>query len=361
MKAGEFADRGKYEDISKVIIFASHNILSPEITPQGYALLKLMQSYLELDMFMSLKLHTETTIARGREELLIFNNLLQEYKPFNVLKNWNVPKGHTHQHAFNDIENKGVTQNYNTKLGKKKNAPLKILKVNEADLIANMIRDALDHLDDFTETQRNLNEPSDDHEKSSNNLLHVSLGSALQPCSLREIEAKHVDTSGFEQLHIKIGQRLTRILEKNIRISKEERIQVYQMMRVRYETKTNWEQQVDILQADKDWHIFTQLLLIFGIVVDGTEHHLALILPYDEPVTHRSAALRSRDKDLRFTCVRSRHGTNSAVISVNSVVRGALFIQDYGGFPDDYLVFEVVDDDMWWRMKSLTLITKAQL
>ncbi|KAJ3500219.1 hypothetical protein NLJ89_g9890 [Agrocybe chaxingu] len=350
----EFADGGKYEDISKIVVFASHNILSPEITPRGYTLLKLMRSYLELDMFMSLKLHTETTIAHGRKELLVFNDLLQKYKPFNALKNWNFPKGHTHQHAFDDIENKGVTRNYNTKLGEKKNVPLKvqykfhtnfkdvapqILKVNEADLIANMIRDALDHLNDFTETQRNLNEPSGNDKKSSNELLHISLGSALQPSSLGEIEAKHVDTSGFEQLHIKIAQRLTRILEKNVRIAKEKTIQVYQMMRVRYETKTDWEQRVDILrvnpsfhhreqhdfvlvQVDKGRYIFAQLLLIFGIVVDEAPGNEELLLDQIRSLQAELADLKGKysaatselsDFKLAATATKGRHQKGAAI------------------------------------------------
>ena len=40
-------------------------------------------------------------------------------KPKKGVKNWNFPKIHTHRHAFDDIEAKGVTRNYNTKPNKK--------------------------------------------------------------------------------------------------------------------------------------------------------------------------------------------------------------------------------------------------
>ncbi|KAF9470064.1 hypothetical protein BDN70DRAFT_770837, partial [Pholiota conissans] len=60
MKAGEYTDGRKYEDMSKIIVFASHNILSE--TDRGYLLLQLIRSYLELDMYASLTMHTDRTL-----------------------------------------------------------------------------------------------------------------------------------------------------------------------------------------------------------------------------------------------------------------------------------------------------------
>lgn len=93
----EFADGSKYEDISKVssvtpllrwqvviiyqiIVFAAHNILSKNVSKEGFHLLKLIRSYLELDMYVSLTVHTESTIAAGRAELLVFERLLHVSK-----------------------------------------------------------------------------------------------------------------------------------------------------------------------------------------------------------------------------------------------------------------------------------------
>ena len=57
---------------TKIIVFALHNIFTREKTARGYLLLKLMRSYLELDMYASLTVHTESTIRDGREELLTY-------------------------------------------------------------------------------------------------------------------------------------------------------------------------------------------------------------------------------------------------------------------------------------------------
>jgi hypothetical protein len=40
-------------------------------------------------------------------------------------KNWNFPKAHTHHHVFDDIKNKGVTRNFNTKPDEKAHRLLK--------------------------------------------------------------------------------------------------------------------------------------------------------------------------------------------------------------------------------------------
>jgi hypothetical protein len=92
---GEFADGTKFEDLSKVrtkfistteitkfklyqvLIFASHHILTQVQCPIGFLLLKLLRSYLELDMYASLTVHTDVTIALAKEELLRFNDVLQ--------------------------------------------------------------------------------------------------------------------------------------------------------------------------------------------------------------------------------------------------------------------------------------------
>lgn len=51
--------------------------MTPEVSEQGYLLLELTRSYLELDMFAGLTVHTDETIARAEKELLTFAEVLQ--------------------------------------------------------------------------------------------------------------------------------------------------------------------------------------------------------------------------------------------------------------------------------------------
>ena len=53
------------ENSTQIIIHASAHVLTEEISKSGFALLCLMHSYLELDMFSSLIMQTESTLERG--------------------------------------------------------------------------------------------------------------------------------------------------------------------------------------------------------------------------------------------------------------------------------------------------------
>ena len=91
-------------------------------------------------MYTGFYVHTMETIAAGENALEVFADLMKVYHPvFNTFtncylsyliyqtyntickgsdddsKDWNIPKMHTHVHAFPDIMAKGVTVNYDTK------------------------------------------------------------------------------------------------------------------------------------------------------------------------------------------------------------------------------------------------------
>jgi len=89
-----FSDARKYEDILKVhfpfkihmilkfnhmqmVIFATHNIITHSEHPGGYLLLKVLRSYIALDMFSAFEVHTAVTIAAGHKELLHFSKALK--------------------------------------------------------------------------------------------------------------------------------------------------------------------------------------------------------------------------------------------------------------------------------------------
>jgi hypothetical protein len=63
--------------IFQIVIYGAHNILTEESSEEGYLVLRIIRSYLELDMYASLTIHMETTIAAGREELLRYSDLIK--------------------------------------------------------------------------------------------------------------------------------------------------------------------------------------------------------------------------------------------------------------------------------------------
>lgn len=60
-------------------MFVLHNIFE-EGTP-GYLLLKALRSHIEVDIYASLQVHTEATIASGREKLAYFYKLMEVSPP----------------------------------------------------------------------------------------------------------------------------------------------------------------------------------------------------------------------------------------------------------------------------------------
>lgn len=61
----------------QIVIFGAYNVLSADNSPEGFLLLRIMRSYLELDMYASLTMHTEATLATGRAELKTYDSLVQ--------------------------------------------------------------------------------------------------------------------------------------------------------------------------------------------------------------------------------------------------------------------------------------------
>lgn len=60
-----------------MIIYATHNVLTREDCKFGYKLLQCIRSYLVVDMYMALEVHTKDTIAAGRAAVSTFGNKLQ--------------------------------------------------------------------------------------------------------------------------------------------------------------------------------------------------------------------------------------------------------------------------------------------
>ena len=56
--------------------FTTHTVLTEKDSPLGYLMLRCLRSYLNLDMWVSMEVHTDDTIKEGRKELLRFSKLI---------------------------------------------------------------------------------------------------------------------------------------------------------------------------------------------------------------------------------------------------------------------------------------------
>ncbi|KAJ7591879.1 hypothetical protein C8J56DRAFT_780963 [Mycena floridula] len=94
---------------------------------------------------------------------------------------------------------------------------------------------------------------------------------------------------------------------------------------------------------------FGELVYMFSSIVDEKSYHLALIWPY-EVVKHRS----HKDRDLGLLRVCQRAGVTSEIISVDTVIRGAVAVST--GENDhhrDRFIMDLLDEDLFLCIKQL--------
>lgn len=59
------------------MIFICHNAFNRDIDKTAWLLLQVIRSYTFIDLLLSFDVHTEDTIAEGREEINVFIDVLQ--------------------------------------------------------------------------------------------------------------------------------------------------------------------------------------------------------------------------------------------------------------------------------------------
>lgn len=67
------------------MLYAASNVLTDSVSHEGYQLMRLLRSYLELDSLTGLDAHTEKTLDMIENELLVFRNELQVCMDFVII------------------------------------------------------------------------------------------------------------------------------------------------------------------------------------------------------------------------------------------------------------------------------------
>lgn len=87
---------------------------------------------------------------------------------------------------------------------------------------------------------------------------------------------------------------------------------------------------------------------------------MALVIPFDVP-THIRDCHPNRDTELRLTRVRPRPRGSSILIDTDRIIQGGLLAEDPDSPVAECLVVNFIDQDMWMRLKSIELITNANM
>ncbi|KAG2746427.1 hypothetical protein P692DRAFT_20739914 [Suillus brevipes Sb2] len=389
-----FTDSSVHEDISKMIIYATHNVLTETDCPLGYFLLRCVRLYLEMDMYAALEVHTANTIEEGRHTVQAFTALM---------KNWNFPKLHMTTHIFDDIEAKGATRNYNTKPNEQMHGPLKdwylnrtnfknvaeqILRIDHWLLVADDIGRRISDFDEYSQRKSDSDGEDDDALDDDNTDIgpgadsistldpsqHVRMGSRQASQTFCSIENAHKTQVEFTNFRIKLNAFLNTFLPacniplpngRRIHLQSDDTVTEYRFLRVNYESLVDWKQYTDYLRCNPqffntsrfDWVfirtqngvILGRLVFLFQCAIGNDILSLALIHPFDAPTGPRP----QQDKQLNLLRVRAQPCAKAEFFSVRSIIRGALLVQDSGGNPLDYFVVDTINTDMFLRVREM--------
>ncbi|KAH9170356.1 hypothetical protein EDB89DRAFT_1853558, partial [Lactarius sanguifluus] len=373
-----FTDGSKYEDISKVVVFAAHNVIQ-EDDKEGWQLLLCLRSFSIVDLLLSFEVHTDETILAGRRELVMFGLLM---------KDWNFPKMHALVHSFNDIKAKGATWNYNTKPNEKLHGPLKkaylrqmnfkdvvpqILKFEHQSFVAALIRDQIDEVNAIYKDDEVGHNSPEGPGTQEHCTINPSLREPPQPPLTFE-DLRDQDPI-FCDFRTRLSDWLTTMFPlyddlsfppgcTRVEFEDTDKLTEYRSMKVCYESKVDWQQYLDYLYCNSNFHnqerrdfvilktttgfIFAQLLFIFTCSVAGKSHPICLTRPLDAPMGQP----RIKDRSLRLRRLRSKNSTEFFFVQL--IVRGAPLIQAFDN-PDDYFVMDVVDHsgDLFIRCEEI--------
>ncbi|KAG2123498.1 hypothetical protein BD769DRAFT_1628911 [Suillus cothurnatus] len=371
-----FSDGNKMQDISRQSFYAALSILNQSNSPEGNQLLRLIGSYLQLDSYIGLDVHTVSTLDAIEAELLVFNNALKDYVQCatessieDLRLDWDFPKVHLWKHATRDIRMKGAVRNYTTRPNEKLHGPLKEAYEHQSNgkKVAEQI---LRLVDTFDEQCNRKDDEIDDLDTIAEDNLnpavaqgHIKLGSPQQLISIQDIENICSPTDrAFQDFHRKFSTFLNMSLpgygyelRRWITLPANFQICEYRYLKVNYESTVDWKQATDYLRCNPSFHgqprydSFVKLILMFKCYLPDIDSSFdfALVQPY----TAGTGSHRRIDRELKLTRVKAIPRASSIFVPLASVIRGAVL------FPDrehqgEFIIVDHLDSDMFLCMKT---------
>ncbi|KAJ7710748.1 hypothetical protein B0H17DRAFT_1123862 [Mycena rosella] len=173
------------------------------------------------------------------------------------------------KHVLEDIENKGATRNFGTKISESMHGPLRetyhrltnfknvtpqLEKHDHRRAVGLLIREQLNVLD----------APDDpDCPEDAEILSNISIGSKLRPVSFSVIEEKTYGDASFTRFRIRFANFLSDFLPaydynlpdgKQIQFDKEDTLAPFQFLKVYYHHLGNWTSSADYLRCNPNFH-----------------------------------------------------------------------------------------------------------
>ncbi|KAJ7049127.1 hypothetical protein C8F01DRAFT_1093824 [Mycena amicta] len=387
-----FNDGTKHDDIARMWILASHNVLTSK---EDTLLLRCIRTYQELYMYASKDMHTSETLAEGETKLQEFGDNLQKYieavAGTDLEKGWIFPKIHLHRHAFRNIEEKGVTKNFGTHYNESmhgstreiyhrgtnfKDVAAQILKFEHCKTVCECVRAQLDDLDELRRKDWSNNDEDEDDQSPENSDIEAAgnftLGSAVQPVTFETLGQTQKRDPAFARFRLQLSDFLNTFLPAynhtlpqgqrvNLQKSDMRKITPYRFLKVFYQSMDDWSDKTDYLRCNPNFHgrarydcalvktdggkIFVRLLYLFRITIGEFTYPLAFVQPMDAP----RGQITGRDKDLKLFRIRAKAAYE--FIPVQAIIRGVVLAPAFDK-KNEYMVADLLDQDIFFRLQD---------
>ncbi|KAI6148872.1 hypothetical protein BKA82DRAFT_22629 [Pisolithus tinctorius] len=359
-----FNDGNKFADLSIQVFYPALSILMKAACPEGYLLLGLISSYLQLDSLIGLDIQTDRMLSAIETELLVFNERLQAYEERAMnssipgLKvDWDFPKVHLWKHveAYQDCSNG-------------RDVAGQILHVDQHILVCRLLRTHIDRYDKWHKARS-----GDDNDDNDDSVLelgfegHCKLGSPCKPTTIQGIEAEcDREDKAYLRLRRKFTDYINKFLpsighelKKWVTIPADFNIYEYHYLKVNYKSCVDWKLATNHLRCNSQFFgtprydcayvqltstqtAFVRLITFFTCQIHGYgELQLALVQPYTASVGRE----RELDWAMKLTRVKAVPRSDSTFIPLVSIIRGALLFPDPKK-KDEFLVVDHVDGDI---------------
>ncbi|KAH9476946.1 hypothetical protein JR316_0010862 [Psilocybe cubensis] len=393
----DYTDASKLKDIVKILLFNSHDLIDSKKFKEGPLLLSCLRAYLNLFMYTGFNLHTAETIEEGKQEMKYsLKSTLQSDKT------WNIPKQHQHVHVWADIMAKGVTRTYNSKIFEplhgpikimyrfmidKKNVDADIMKFDQMTRVAKTIRYQIDcydgkydePLDDFDEEDewsrenKKISKLGSSKAPSNVEAGHIILGSVQKKSSFASVEKSHKEDTAFHGFQRRFHQYVS-----NSFTSKFNQMDIddimdstslttiveYRYLKVKYISEVTWKPEINRLRCNPNFNkkprfdnvlvkvgdgtMIAQLVFVFTAQIGKNSSPWALIHPFNAFIGQPT----KYETDLQLYRVHAKIRSAAQFIPVEDIIRGVMLIPTYKK-EDDYYIFDLVDEDLFVRVRKL--------
>ncbi|KAG2155366.1 uncharacterized protein EDB93DRAFT_1239231 [Suillus bovinus] len=260
----------------------------------------------------------------SKVSLCEFSMLLDEYiakSDPETGKNWNFPKKHSNAHPNERMH--GPLRAIYLWWTNFKNVATQILRYDHWLLTSTSMHSEVDDLDQFTHQNTIDPEAGEDIKEVA---THTYLGTKQGNQSFSQIEQEHAADIAFSgRVHFWADDQVT----------------VFQYLHVNYESMVDW-------LKTQDQPFFACLIYMFCCSIGEIVLSLALIHLYNVAIGH----CRRQDIDLGLYRVQAKPCMSSKLISIESIIRGAMLASD-PATAGDYFVVDTIDTDIFLQMKSL--------